>query len=94
MSPVCGVRAEQEKAHRISAHHGGRAGESRASGHPEVGVRVPVAGRAGGPARSSGEGPVMRLERRGRVVRDPFVRSTGVIREESGERVESTGQVV
>ena len=30
------------------------------------------AGRRGGPSRSSGEGPVMGLERRGRVVRAGF----------------------
>lgn len=35
------------------------------------------AGRAGGPVRSSDEGPVMGLERRGRVVRGWSVRSTG-----------------
>jgi hypothetical protein len=36
-----------------------------------------VARRAGGPARSSGQAPVIGVERRGRVVRDWFVRSTG-----------------
>jgi hypothetical protein len=36
-----------------------------------------VARRAGGPACSSDEAPVIGVERRGRVVRDWFVRSTG-----------------
>ena len=36
-----------------------------------------VAGRAGGPVRSSDEAPVMGVERRGRIARGLFVRSTG-----------------
>ena len=36
-----------------------------------------VARCAGGPARSSAEAPVIGVERRGRVVHDWFVRSTG-----------------
>lgn len=54
-----------------------------------------VAGRAGGPVRSSDEGPVMGLERRGRVVRG-CVRSINRMsfREESRGRVESIWQVV
>jgi len=36
-----------------------------------------VAGHAGGPARSSGEAPVMGVERRSRIIRGLFVRSTG-----------------
>jgi hypothetical protein len=42
-----------------------------------AGDRVPVVVRADGLACSSAEGSVMGLERRGQVVRDPFVRSTG-----------------
>src|SRR4029079_13752211 len=39
---------------------------------------------AGGPACSSGEAPVIGVERRGRVVRDWFVRSTGGFSGRSG----------
>jgi len=57
----------------------GGGGEPRSGTFPAGGVRVPGAGCAGGPARSSGEALVMGVERRGRVVRDPFVRSTGSV---------------
>ena len=54
-----------------------RAGErERPKRRPRKGLST-VAGPAGGPARSSGEAPVMGAERRGRVVRGWFVRSTG-----------------
>ena len=36
-----------------------------------------VAARAGGPARSSGEAPVMGAERRGRLIRTLFARAIG-----------------
>jgi hypothetical protein len=49
---------------------------------------------AGGPARSYGEGPVMGLERRGRVVRGCVRSINPVFREESCGRAESTRQVV
>jgi hypothetical protein len=43
-----------------------------------------VAGHAGGPARSSGEAPVMGAERRGRIIRGLVGRPTGLVREEPG----------
>ena len=78
MSLVCGSRAEREKARPDTAVRSGRR-----EGVPESGVPgrdlSTVAGRAGGPARSSGETPVMGAERRGRVVRGCcFVQSTGI----------------
>src|SRR5215208_6360663 len=39
-----------------------------------------VAWRAGGPARSSGEAPVMGVERRGRLIDELFARATGTVR--------------
>ena|ERR1700683_3205437 len=53
-----------------------------------------VAGRAGGPARSSDEAPVMGAERRSRVIRGLFVWSTGVFREEPGGRAEVVREAV
>ena len=67
MSPVCGFCMEREKARSDTARSGcpgGREGVARARA---AGVST-VAGRAGGPARSSGEAPVMGVERRGRVI--------------------------
>ena len=50
---------------------------------------------AGGPVRSSDEGPVMGLERRGRITRSSFVRSTGPwVWEELRERAQIAGQAV
>ena len=65
-SPVCGFCMEREKAGSDTARSGLRAGERE---KPErcMGVST-VAGSAGGPARSSGEAPVMGVERRGRVI--------------------------
>ena len=60
MSLICRSRTEREKARHDTVGPGLRAtrqGEAL------------VAGRAGGPARSSGEASVMGAERRGRVVR-------------------------
>src|SRR3954451_23870868 len=51
------------------------------------------AGQGGGPSRSSGEGPVMGLERRGRVVLVRLVVNQGSW-EEPGERIEAAGQAV
>ena len=47
------------------------------------------AGHRGGPSRSSGEGPVMGLERRGRVVRAELAGQPRVRWEEPGERAEA-----
>ena len=46
--------------------------------------------QGGGPPRSSGEGPVMGLERRGRVVRVRLVVNQSSWKE-PGERIEVTG---
>ena len=51
----------------LSALVGRREGAPQAA--ETVRGRVPIAGCAGGPARSSGEAPVMGVERRGRVIR-------------------------
>ena len=56
-----------------------RAGERECpKRRPRQGLST-VAGLAGGPVRGSGEGPVTGLERRGRVVRGWFIRSTALI---------------
>jgi hypothetical protein len=68
VSPVCGFCMEREKAESDTARSGSRVGE-RKQPAPCVGVST-VAGSAGGPARSSGEAPVMGVERRGRVICD------------------------
>ena len=68
MSLVCGSRAEREKACPDTAAVSGRREGVPKPGVPRRDVST-VAGRAGGPARSSGEAPVMGAERRGRVVR-------------------------
>jgi hypothetical protein len=48
-----------------------------------------------GPAHSSEEGPVMGVERRGRVVRDcVYSINRAIAREESREQVEISGQAV
>ena len=65
-SPVCGFCMEREKAGCDTARSGLRAGE-REKPVRCMGVST-VAGSAGGPARSSGEAPVMGVERRGRVI--------------------------
>ena len=54
-----------------------RPGERECPKRPHRKGLSTVAGRAGGPVRSSGEGLVMGPERRGRVVRGWSVRSTG-----------------
>ena len=72
VSPVCCSRAEREKAcpDTAAGQRAARGSASRARGDPGAGGDVStVAGRAGGPARSSGEALVMGVERRGRVVR-------------------------
>ncbi len=54
-----------------------------------------VVASAGGPARSSGEPPVMGGERRGRVIYEVFTRATGeVFREEASGHVRPDDQVV
>jgi hypothetical protein len=66
VSLICGFRMERGKARPETA--------ARMGGKRELST---VAGRAGGPVRSSDEAPVMGVERRGRIARGLFVRSTG-----------------
>lgn len=74
MSLICGFCVEQGKARPDTAHLYWWAIGILLKREDREGVST-VAGCAGGPVRSSGEGAVMGLERRGRVVRD-FVHST------------------
>jgi hypothetical protein len=55
-----------------------------------------VAAHAGGPACSSGETPVMGVERRGRLIYGLFARAAGGLRlrEETSEQVRFIGQAV
>jgi hypothetical protein len=64
-SPVCGSRAERGKVRPDTAPAGvAGGGRERGEGRDPKPLST-VAGRAGGPARSSGEAPVMGAERRG-----------------------------
>jgi hypothetical protein len=89
-SPVCGFCMEQEKAGTDTSRSGleWEIGSSPCAG---MGVST-VAGPVGGLARSSGEAPVMGVERRSQVICDVFVRSTETrwVREELREQVEVT----
>ena len=75
MSLICGFRMERGKARpETVALVGGKRERSKRQNREELST---VAGRAGGPVRSSDEAPVMGVERRGRIARGLFVRSTG-----------------
>ena len=78
MSPVCCFCTERGKARPDTAVRrcGWREGVAKRLNREAVST---VAGRAGGPARSSAEAPAGRMgvERRGRVICGVFVRSTG-----------------
>ena len=75
MSLICGFRMERGKARpETAAQMGGQRERSKRQNREELST---VAGRAGGPVRSSDEAPVMGVERRGRIARGLFVRSTG-----------------
>ena len=92
-SPVCGFRAEQEKACPDTA--GPAWAGDRESPSGRRGDVSTVAGCAGGPARSSAEAPVTGVERRGRVVRGCCLPDQPeVLREESRGRAESIRQAV
>ena len=71
--PAAFVWNGRRRVRKLSAD-GGREGVSRAVRNRE-GLST-VVGYVGGPTRSSGETSVMGVERRGRVVRDWFARST------------------
>ena len=76
MSLVCCFRVEREKARlETSARQGGE--RERPKRRKPQGIEYRRGWRAGGLARSSGEAPVMGVERRGQVIRGLFVRSTG-----------------
>ena len=75
MSLICGFRMERGKARpETAAQMGGQRERSKRQNREELST---VAGRAGGPVRSSDEAPVMGVERRDRIARGLFVRSTG-----------------
>ncbi len=70
MSLICGFRMEREKAGPdIAARINTGSERERPKRRNRKGLSTD-AGRAGGPARSSGEPLVMKGERRGRVIRD------------------------
>jgi RNA-directed DNA polymerase len=77
VSLICGFRTERGKAYPDTDRLSRVAKGSVPSGRNREGLST-VAGCAGGPARTSGEVPVMGMERRGRVIRGWFVRSTGM----------------
>src|ERR1035437_1615579 len=93
MSPVCGSRAEREKACPETAASACGERECRSRECPVV-TCVPSPWRAGGPARSSDEAPVTGAERRGRVVRGCCSSVNRRYREESRGRAESIWQAV
>jgi hypothetical protein len=74
---ICGFRMERGKAHSDTATVScGERERSKRQNRKELST---VAECAGGPVRSSDEALVMRVEQRGRIIRDLFVRSTGVL---------------
>jgi hypothetical protein len=75
VSLICGFRMERGKARpETAARMGGKRERSKRQNREELST---VAGCAGGPVRSSDEAPVMGVERRDRIARGLFVRSTG-----------------
>jgi hypothetical protein len=75
VSLVCGFRMERGKARPDTATR--EVGERERSKRQNREGLSTVARRAGGSARSSVEAPVIGVERRGRIIRGLFVRSTG-----------------
>jgi hypothetical protein len=67
VSLVCGFRMERGKAYSDTATV--KVARGSASGSRNCEALSTDAGCAGGPARSSGEVPVMGMERRGRTIR-------------------------
>ena len=68
MSLICCSRTEREKVRLDTAAEVAVARGSAPTGKNREALST-VAGRAGGPARSSAEAPVMGVERRGRTIR-------------------------
>ena len=71
MSLICGFRMERGKACPDTDTGEGARGSASGSGNCEA--LSTDAGRAGGPACSSDETPVMGVERRGRTIRSVHV---------------------
>ena len=75
MSLICGFRMERGKARpETAALMGGQRERSKRQNREEPSTK---ARRRDGRARSSDEAPVMGVERRDRIARGLFVRSTG-----------------
>lgn len=77
MSLICCFRMERGKAcpDTVSSVQGCKREFSKRKNRKESST---VAGRAGGPVRSSEEALVTRVERRGRIIRGLFASSTGI----------------
>src|SRR5580700_10612838 len=71
------------RALTLRPHDAGARGSAPSRRNGEV--LSTVAARAGGPARSSGEAPVMGAERRGRLIWTLFARATGAVALGGGE---------
>lgn len=78
MNLACGFRRERGKANAdtVPSRVGGSRG--RAPGGRNREELSTVAAFAGGPSRSSGEAPVMGVERRGRLIRKGFLKQLAV----------------
>jgi hypothetical protein len=76
VSLVCGCCTERGKACHDTAAPVVGGERERPEGWKPEGLST-VAWRAGGPARSSGEAPVMGVERRGRLIDELLTRATG-----------------
>src|SRR3954454_8878116 len=82
------IRPRDRGSFRVAVRGSASTGENRK-------VLSTVVASAGGPARSSGEPPVMGGERRGRVIYEVFTRATGeVFREEPSGQVRPDDPVV
>ena len=81
MSLICGFRMEREKVRLDTAMRLVATGSASSSRNCEA--LSTVAGRAGGPVRSSVEAFVMRVERRGRTIMAARP-ANRVVREELG----------
>lgn len=93
-SPVCGFCMERGKASADTARPLRRTATGSASGGRNREALSTVAALAGGPARSSGEAPVMGVERRGRVIKTSSHEQPGSFREETRGQVRTIEQVV
>ena len=85
---------ERGKASADTARPLRRTATGSASGGRNREALSTVAALAGGPARSSGEAPVMGVERRGRVIKTSSHEQPGSFREETRGQVRTIEQVV